>query len=124
MRVLLATLIAAVSALGAACSAAGRAGDTLGPDKVPAHYSIEECHSYAGAAAALVEERNRGGDKDSLRDLLVGPEESRKDMLSLLDYVWSAQGVLAWSAPHQAKTALERQCKGRKTSMEIGARID
>lgn len=124
MRILLATLIAAVPAFGAACSAAARTSDTAGPEAVPQHYSIEECHSYADAAAALVEERNRGGDKSSMQDLLVGPEESRRDMLSLIDYVWSARGVLAWSASHQAKATLERQCKGRKTTREIGARID
>jgi len=114
----------AMLALGVACSAACSAGDTLGPEEVPEHYSIEECHWYAQAAAALVEERNRGGDKGSMQDLLVGAEESRRDMLALIDYVWSAPGVLAWSAPHQAKEVLERQCEGRESSTDIGARID
>lgn len=124
MHLLLATFIGALPAFGAASAAAGRAGDTLGPEAVPQHYSIEECYSYAEAAAALVEERNRGGDKGSMQNLLVGPEEARRDMSSLIDYVWSAQGVLAWSEAHQAKTTLEQQCKGRKASREIGARID
>lgn len=118
------SMTTAVLGLIAACSTTGYAGDTLGPEVVPVHYSIEECHSYAEAAAALVEERNRGGDKSSMRNLLVGPEEARRDMLYLIDYVWSAQGVLAWSEAHQAKTALEQQCRGRKASREIGATID
>lgn len=114
----------AVLAFGVACSAAGCAGETLNPEEVPEHYSVEECHSYAEAAAALVDERNRGGDKGSMQNLLVGPEESRRDMLALIDYVWSAPGVLAWAAPHRAEAMLERQCDGRKSSADIGAKID
>ncbi|MGY6084930.1 hypothetical protein ACWWU7_02350 [Stenotrophomonas sp. SM006] len=124
MHLLLATLIAALPAFGTSSSAAGRAGDMPGPEAVPQHYSIEECHSYAEAAAALVEERNHRGDKGSMQNLLVGPEEARRDMLALIDYVWSEYGVLAWSQPHQAKTVLESQCEGRKSSADIGARID
>lgn len=113
-----------VLGLAAACSTAGCAGDTLAPKVVPVHYSIEECYSYAVAAAALVEERNRGGNKVSMQGLLVGAEESRRDMLALIDYVWSEHGVLTWSEPRQAKTELEPQCEGRNSSADIGARID
>lgn len=120
------SMIATALVFVAVCAIAGCAGQTLGAVEVPKEYSTEECQSYAEAAAALVEERNQGGDRGSMQRVLagVGPEESRRDLLALIDYVWSASGVVVWSAPQQAKAQLEQQCVGRKSSMEIGARID